>query len=484
MKTDGCSGRFRAVTGRRRGMMSGLALMILFLLLAGQAAAYDFTDAVRDLDPEGKGRDVSIRYMCFLQRFVKLADNDENARAVFYLIRQAFMDFDLARLYKSDYFTQWDNGFYGVSVRGDISPDRIDLAAIPHDQANEACLENKGFGSFTGEFAIRKNLNPPAGRLSDTIVANGIWLSGDISWVHITRLLDNLMRVIDPDNLDLLRQNRGIRPGEPFDVMDVFRESFPRLFVDMKVLELSSTAVIKTTDGCRYTDFTLNVGTDPDGIEARFPLVAKFMEKMNKHGYADLVLTDKQGRTLLELFLGARRDFFRLRVRTRGGMAIPVDIAADKPFPADAFAVHLLENFAWEPRLNMTGRALGLKITISDQIISGEYAADGQAMRLAHKMVNKADTEVSGAVLGLIPISVIDMVIPETVNGLADDFSTVMMLANRGQGTLFEAEWKLPAPGAGRFCWKAQTELPDNDFIRIGMKFFARMFLMDEKTFD
>jgi hypothetical protein len=465
--------------------MKNFSVLILFImLLAGHAEGYDFADAVRDLDPEGEGKDVSIRYISFLQRFVKLADNDENARTLFYLIREAFMDFDLARLYKSDHFTQWDNGFYGVSVRGDISPDRIDLATIPHEQADEACLEGKGFGSFTGEFAIRKNLKPPAGRLSDTITANGIWASGDISWIHITRLLDNLMRVIDPDNLDLLRQQRGIRPDEPFDVIDVFRESFPRLFVDMKVLELSSSAVVKTADGCRYTDFTLNVGTDPDGIKARFPLVAKFMEKMNKHGYAELGLKDKQGRTLLEIFLGARQDFFRLRVRTRGGMVIPVDTATDKPVPADAFAVHLLENYAWEPRLDMTGRALGLKIAISDQIISGEYAADGETMRLAHKMVNKPKVEVSGAVLGLIPISVIDMVIPETVEGLADDFSTVMMLANRGEGTLFEAEWKIREPGANRFCWKGQTELPDNDFIRIGMKFFARMFLMDEKTFD
>ncbi|MEW6079276.1 MAG: hypothetical protein AB1724_15825 [Thermodesulfobacteriota bacterium] len=484
MITEVTDRRHFNAAGLKSGVIHVAALLILGMLLAGQAMAYDFADAVRDLDPEGKGRDVSIRYIHFLQRFVSLADKDENARAVFHLIREAFMNFDLSRLYKSDYFTQWENGFYGISVLGDICPERIDLAAIPHEQMGDACLDGKGFGSFTGEFAIRKNLNPPAGRLSDTITANGTWLSGDISWVHITRLLDNLMMVIDPDNLDLLRRQRGIKPGASFDVTDVFRETFPRLFVDMKVLELSSSAVVKTADGCRYTDFTLNVGSDPDGIEARFPLVAKFMEKMNKHGYAELVLKDKQGRTLLELFLGAQRDFFRLRVRTRGGMVIPVDTAADAPFPAEAFAVHQLANYAWEPRLNMTGRALGLKIAISDQIISGEYATDGSTMRLAHKMINKPEVEISGAVLGIIPISVIDLVIPETVNGLANDFNTVMFQANRGQGTLFEAQWDMREPQSGRLCWKAQTELPDNDFIRIGMKFFARMFLMDEKTFD
>lgn len=484
MNRDIFPGLFRAEYGWKRRVKKKLFVLILFIMLAGQAEGYDFKDVVRDLEPEGKGTDIAIRYIGFLQQFVKLADKDENARTLFYLIREAIMNFDLAGLYQSDHFSQWDNGFYGISVKGDISPDKIDLQTISHEEALAADMEDKGFGSFTGEFAIRKNLHPPAGRLSDTLVTNGMWISGDISWNHITRLLDNLMLVLDPDNLDMLRRQRGIKPEDSFEVMDVFRKNFPRLFVDREIVELSSAAVIKNVDGCRYTDFTLNVGSNPEGIKASFPLVARYMSKMENHGYTDITLKDKRGRKLLEIFLSARKDFFRLRVCTRQGLVIPVDSLLDKPVMTDAFAVHLLESYAWEPHLNMSGKALGLRICISNQVIDGEYATDGKKMRFTHKMSNKPDVKISGAVLGIIPIGVIDMIIPETVNGLADDFNTVMMQANRGQGTLFGAEWQIREPGENRLCWKGQTELPDNDFIRIGMKFFARMFLMDEKTFD
>lgn len=484
MRQGSLCGFFQTGYGLPYEVVRGVLVLVLFIMLAVPVQAYDFRDVVRNMEPEGKGTDIAIEYVSFLQRFVKLADRDENARTLFYLLREAVMDFDLARLYQSDYFSQWDNGFYGVSLKGDVCSDDIEMQIISHDEAVKACEKLKDFGSFIGEFAIRKNLNPCAGRLSDVLVAEGNWISGDISWVHIARLLDNLMRVIDPDNLDLLRQLRDVEPGEPLDVTDVFRENFPRLFIDKKILDLSSSAVIKTVDGCRYTDFTLNVGSNPEGIEAFFPLVAKFMKKMNKHGSMDIVLKDMQGRKLLGLFLGAQKDFFRLEVCTRNGMAIPVDTILDKPVMADAFAVHLLENYECEPHISMRGKALGLKVSISNQIFSSEYATDGQDMRFAHKMKNKANVDISGAIFGIIPIAIVNMIIPGTVKSLADDFATVMMQANRGEGTLFGVEWKIKEPIANRFYWRGQTELPDNDFIRIGMKMFARMFLMDEETFD
>jgi len=468
----------------KHGMLKKISVFLLLIMLTGPARAYDFKDVVRDMAPDGEGTEIAIEYISFLQKFVRLADKDEKGRSLFYLIREAIMDFDLSRLYQSDYFTQWENGFYGVSFRGDNVAEKIAFQIIAHDEALKASQEERAFGSFAGEFAIRKNLKPPVGRLSDTLVINSDWVSGDITWVHITRLLDNLMRVIDPDNLDLLRRQKGCKKEESFDVTDVFRENFSSLFTDRNVLDLSSKAVIKAIEGCRYTDFTLTVGSDAEGVERHFPLVAEYMKKMNKHGCANIIVKDKQKRTLLELFLGAQKDFLRLKVCTRKGMVIPVDTKLDRPVMNDAFAVHSLEDYRWEPHVTMTGRALGLKMSISSQVIDAEYATDGKSMHLAHKMFNKPDVKISGAVLGIIPVAAIDMVIPGTVNGLADDFSTVMMQANRGQGTLFEADWEIREPGTNRLNWKGQTEFPDNDFIRIGMKLFARVFLMDEETFD
>ena len=237
-------------------------------------------------------------------------------------------------------------------------------------------------------------------------------------------------------------------------------------------------------DGCRYTDFTLNIGSDADGIGKNFPLVARYMEKMNKHGYVDIILKDMQGRTLLKLYLGAQEEFFRLRVCTRDGQVLPLNPVTGKPVPADDFSIESLEQYAWEPHVAINGKAWGLRINIANQVVGGHYAADRKEMSLVYKMRNKPDVEIAGAVLGLIPIAVIDMVIPGSVESLADDFSTVMIQANQEEGTLFQAEWRINEPSANRLCWRAQTELPDNDFIRIGMKLFARMFLMDEDTYD
>lgn len=465
-------------------MFKSILALFLFFAVTVQVQAYDFRDAVRDLEPEDRGTDIAIAFMEFLHQFVRLIDKDENARPLFFLVREAIMDFDLARLYQSDYFSAWGNGFYGISFKGDIVSDNIDLRLITHEDYLNTSADREPCGSFSGEFAICKNLKPPVGRLSDTIIVHGDWISGDISWIHATRLLDNLMRVLDPDNLDQLRCLNGAGAESSFDVMNVFREDFPRFTAGNRILELSSSAAVKSADGCRYTDFTLKVGSDADGIGKQYPLVANYMKKMNKHGYMDIVLKDKQGRTLLKLYLGAQREFFRLRVCTRDGKVLPLDTVTGRPVPADAFSIQSLDNYAWEPQLALNGKAWGLKISIDNQVVSGDYVTDGNRMRLAHKMCNKPDVNISGGVLGIIPVAVIDMVIPGSVAGLADDFSTVMMQANQGEGTLFQAEWTTREPSANRLYWRAQTELPDNDFIRIGMKLFARMFLMDQDTYD
>jgi hypothetical protein len=151
---------------------------------------------------------------------------------------------------------------------------------------------------------------------------------------------------------------------------------------------------------------------------------------------------------------------------------------------ADAYAIDSLEDYKYEGHLTMGGKALGMKMRISNQIIDAEYIAGDDTMRFTNKMCNRPDVKISGAILGIIPIAIINMVIPGTVQGLADDFSTIMFQANRGQGTMFGAEWKIREPSANRLYWRGQTEFPDNDFIRIGMRMFARMFLMDEETFD
>lgn len=212
------------------------------------------------------------------------------------------------------------------------------------------------------------------------------------------------------------------------------------------------------------------------------------MKRMRGRGDVEIVLRNPQGYYIANFFINADTQFFRLNVCTEQGKVIPMirtaarPSASDRPVFKDAIFMTRLKQYKWTAHVTLNGRSSGLRMNVNNALISGEYKNTGEEMLFTLKMGNVPRMKISGAAYGIIPVAIIDLFIPGTVNGLMHDFVTIMFNANHNEGSFFRADWHKKALSGNWLQWKVQTELMDNDYIITGSKMFSKKFSMDDEA--
>jgi hypothetical protein len=415
---------------------------------------------------------------------VALRETNEEASRFFDFLIKSAQTADFGELYKSRYFQPWDNDFKGVSFRANAGPDNIDLKIVPHETALRDRAGLTGFGSFIGEFALRRNKSCPVGGSSWTLISSGDAISADQSYENILRFIDNLLKILDPDNIEMLRAQKNLAPEEPLNLMDMFARTFPRFSIEEKFLDIKAYPVIKTFDGVRYTDFTLRIGYNPEEFRNYFPNLAKYIKKLKGLGNVEASLRSSRGYQLAVVTVDSEGEFLQLQMCSRQGRIVPMvkPAISDTPVFDAAFATSSLDRLQFTVNAKVTGRASGLEVRVDDILVLEEYENNGNGMHLTTKMGGAFETDVSGALYGILPVGLIKIFVP--VDKITRNFATVMYEANKGEGSFLKVDWNKQASARNRLSWNGGSEFWNNRYFRMGAKAFAKKFQMDDKTME
>lgn len=467
-------------------MLRGVAAFVAALWLTGTAFAYDYRDAVEGIAPDGRGVDAAITFVSYLQDVFTVAKADNEAEEFFRFLLDNASDFSFGTLYKNKQMSDWPNGYRGVTFRADFIPGQYSYRMVPHDPTLVDRSDLSGMGAFIAEFGLRKNKNSPAGGSSYSLLFEGDATSAHLSHVNLLKLLDNLMRVIDPENLEVLRWENGVRQDEPFDVLTQFKKNFPKFASLNGIADIRSTSRIIDGPSARFNDFSLRLALHPDRLKELYPAFARYMKKLKDPGNIEFTLLNKEGHVLTSFGIDPENQVLKLAVCTRAGLVIPTSREEGRvvPYPEEAFLLSGLRDYAWDTRVTVYNLSRGIRFFMDDVAVDGKYEYDGRDMMFTLKLADVPHPQISGAAYGIIPLWVFDLFIPGNIQSLAEDFAEVMYKANYGMGTYFKLDWHKRDPSFWWLHWTAETEVIDSWLVRLGARTISRRFKMTGSQMD
>lgn len=131
---------------------------------------------------------------------------------------------------------------------------------------------------------------------------------------------------------------------------------------------------------------------------------------------------------------------------------------------------------------DLLSNAAGVEVSISKVRVQTDVNARPKRVVFASRMHRMPDVSVEGAALDLIPVEVIDALIPSNLSGIIRGFLSVLTTGDGGKGL----SWTLSLPRSGEAPIRTTTraELLDNGFVSFWLRIASRAIGLDEEVRD
>jgi len=112
-----------------------------------------------------------------------------------------------------------------------------------------------------------------------------------------------------------------------------------------------------------------------------------------------------------------------------------------------------------------------------------QYLSAPDGVKVVSQVTEVPDISVKGNALGMMPTSMINMVLPKDLNQIMTDFFAVACKGNDGKGILVGAQFQ-QARGdqSAKLIVKTAFEGLDNFFVRVGMGIISDRVIPDPKV--
>ncbi|MFO1472010.1 MAG: hypothetical protein U1F27_13360 [Turneriella sp.] len=457
-------------------MVKRLAILLLVLGSFGNAsAASTFRDAVRSMGSAGNGGAIARELVTLLNTMSEKLRYDAKSRQFFLFMNDALEDFDFARIYDSPWLTPAQDNFRSITLSGRNSGDAYTVSISP------AATDFSRLGNARAEYRMRRNEIEGDKTYTAQLAFDAALKQFEAQ--GMARLIEGMLRVQDPDNLNQLQSPAsGHFPelaGPSRKIIDQFAADFPRSTAMVsRFVELKSFAEIKSNGKKPYTEAAIRGRFRMAAVEAEYPQFRKFLKDIRNLFVLQVYISDIKGRNLASFILNAQTEEFFFSYRTQGGKILPLG-KDGQPVFEDAISFSGNRDHKFYVSTNFFVNVHGLKINTGNIGAYLRYQSNADRMSFFAKITSMPEGKISGALFGILPTWLIDMSIPSDLQTLMNKFAQTAFKANGGEGTRAEVAWRKKS-GQAHLNLSASTEFLDNRFIRIGMKIWVKKFRPNE----
>jgi hypothetical protein len=443
--------------------------------LMTQVSATTFKDAVKSMGPGNTGVPLARDLVTVMHLMSEKLQYDQNASHFFNFMNDALEDFDFARIYNSAYMVPTQGGFRSVTLNGRNTGQNYQVA-LSRDLPDYSAL-----GNARAEYRMRQNDFDNKRTYTAQLDFDAALKKFDAQ--AMARLIENILRVVDADNLKHLHAAQSaICPeisGALRPVVDQAAADLPQsaaLFC--KYIELKSIGTPRSAGGKNYTEITMRGKFRMNALEQDYPQLKKFMKNIRNLFVLQIYTSDTKGRNLSSFVINAQTEEFYLAFNTAGGKILPMNKDQTPAF-ADAIAFSGVNDRKFYLSFNLFVNVHGLKINTGNIGAYLRYTTNNENLSFFAKLTHMPQGKVSGALFGVLPTWLIDLSIPSDLQTLMNSFTETVYKANNGEGSRAEIAWKKRA-GQAVLHASASTEFLENRFIRIGMKIWVKKFRPNE----
>jgi hypothetical protein len=460
-----------------------------FLSFTGPAAgdgAYTVRDAFEEIGPSGDGMHSAYQMADGMGRLLLEAELDAQTAAFFDFWQQSIRQFDLQALYQAPYLTPKNNGFRAALFDGRNLPDRCEIRLNPRDRQDQAALAH--LGNFGVEFGLKQKKSELNGQNAFEAEIDARIAMKQFTHGAVAAWIDGMQRVIDPENIARLASPRsdgfdGIT-GQARKPIDNYYECFPgqtRFF--NRYVQLKSFIEPTTYMNQPYTRLALQMAPRLPAFEKEFKHLHAYFMKVKGVLRLSLRLKTLDGLNISTFEVDTHTHSFFWTFNTRQGKLIPFNDAGEPDFSRE-FSLTEIDHYRMKAVTNGRISLYGVRVDSGEAITRIDYARRPDGAAFDVRMVAIPTPEIQGRALGVVPLVLVDAIIPSNIEDLARQFVTVMANDNHGQGSGMKIDWDESRPMDAVVRMQAHTELLDNRFVNIALRLWGRRIHPDPATIE
>ena len=461
--------------------ISAHKIFSVIFLLPITLFATSFRDSLKVFQPNAIARTISV-VSAFSDTLSK-AHLSHDALRLMDFIGDSLEDFNFRKIYRSDWLQNDQHGFRSVTIEGEhrdggyhISVSHRDLTGVNLSRAfNSAVI----WSLKENPVSVVKDAHSFPARVNLRLATE------HLNHANILSFLGQLLLVIEPSNLEKLQPGMThYFSAQPSALSDAAAADFPHLigFLD-RLTTVLSLLKIRQFQGKYFTELHFVARLKEDHFHKAYPHLFRWLGDLGELVKLHISLYDEKGRHLLGLAADPEQKEIQLHLLTAKGKLIPRDHAGN-PLYSAGFALAALKEKKVRLDVKVQANISGLKLDTGWMNFSGQYRNLGQEGNLKFTFDQAPAMKFYGRFYKVLPVWLIDVVIPSNIEQLMKDFILVMQQGHEGRGTSVGLQFLRKSSGMHYLDGQIETEILDNHFIRIALKIWNRRMRPKQKAVE
>ncbi len=248
-------------------------------------------------------------------------------------------------------------------------------------------------------------------------------------------------------------------------IMRRFSGSFPDTYPwAMSLLHVDDLAWIEQRGGRRVTHLRLVLRPNLQQLELRYPKIHQYLSNSRTMRDTRFTLSDSKGRICAIVRYSTAKLEVRIQAALLDGALIPlkgpdtdVSLDIDKPGVTSLTGSIDLKLQYWGIKVLLEDMRLPIRWIRKKGLIIGEY----RLSQLPKKV------EVTGRLWGVVPVWLVDMLIPSNLEKITTNFLRALIKGGGGKGMLLTFAYQNRGKGRNLYRVRFDGELADNGFIQL-----------------
>lgn len=266
--------------------------------------------------------------------------------------------------------------------------------------------------------------------------------------------------------------------SEDVNIIAPLWAAFPAMW-DMlaRIGKIEDVVYYDTSKGYRQLNASFVI--DPERMEEFYPAISNHIVNMDRLLHGTMRLSDERG----ELVVGSidsRTLRGNLQMFVADGRIVPIrggKVVMDAP--------RIPDGQPWEFTVQMDGTVsvLGVITNLQNMKARVQYLATDDGVKVVSQITEVPDISVKGNALGIMPTSMINVVLPKNLDQIMKEFMAAACKGNDGKGILVGGQFQQSSGSeSGKLVFKSAFEGLDNFFVRFGMGIVSDRVIPDPKV--
>lgn len=397
--------------------------------------------------------------------------------------------FNLSRYY--NLLPESDGEWRLLKVYGARNGKRYQVGPI----AEQVGLSSSGQANAMGDFSAVIKAKRVEGDLgTHYLLQNSFELgAGQLQWASVQQAAQETLRlVVSGDPRFSSREQAAIAQNyrdkvirmnpdlgsEDVDIIAPLWAAFPALWDLLAQLGKIEDVVYHDLDQ-GYRQLKASFVIDPERMKGSYPAISNHIVNMDRLFHGSLRLSDERGE-LLSGTIDSRTLRGQIQLFVTDGRVVPVKggkVLMDAPPIPDG------KPWNFTAQMDGTLSVLGVVTHLQNLRAKVQYLSDSDGVKVVSQITEVPDITVKGNALGVMPTSMINVVLPKNLDDIIREFMSVACKGNDGKGILMGAHFQQASNGkSARLIVKSAFEGLDNFFVRFGMGIVSDRVIPDPKV--